>query len=164
MGLDMYLYLRKHESVGSWEEDFNQKKKDFYPTELKEFAKERASRDFLSKSTTYYVGYWRKANAIHNWFVENCGNRMDECQTIYVSLEDAEELLDICKQVLDNPEKAPELLPTQEGFFFGSTDYDDYYFNDLKYTIELLTKVINFIRQHKDELNPTWDITYEASW
>jgi len=33
---------------------------------------------------TQEVGYWRKANAIHGWFVRECGNNVDECQEIVV--------------------------------------------------------------------------------
>jgi hypothetical protein len=38
------------------------------------------------------------------------------------------------------PGVAKELLPTQAGFFFGSTDYDEYYYEDLVYTRDLLDK------------------------
>jgi hypothetical protein len=31
-------------------------------------------------------------------------------------------------------------LPTAEGFFFGDTDYDEYYIQDLKDTIEIVEK------------------------
>jgi hypothetical protein len=41
-------------------------------------------------------------------------------------------------QIINNPSVAEELLPTQEGFFFGSTDYDQWYFEDLKETVTVL--------------------------
>jgi hypothetical protein len=34
---------------------------------------------------TLEVGYWRKANAVHGWFVRECANGVDECQEIPVS-------------------------------------------------------------------------------
>ena len=37
--------------------------------------------------------------------------------------------------------KAEELLPTCSGFFFGSTDYDEYYFEDLKDSIGQMEKL-----------------------
>lgn len=40
-----------------------------------------------------------------------------------------------------NPEVCED-LPTQDGFFFGSTGYDEYYINDIRYTYEKLTKVL----------------------
>lgn len=39
-------------------------------------------------------------------------------------------------------EIAKQLLPTQEGFFFGSTRYDEYYFEDIKKTLNDL-QIIN---------------------
>jgi hypothetical protein len=81
---------------------------------------------------------WRKANQIHQWFVENVQSGEDDCKQYYVSREQLKELIELCKQVLINPESAPELLPSQSGFFFGSTEYDEYYMEDLKDTIEQL--------------------------
>lgn len=45
------------------------------------------------------VGYWRKANAIHKWFVENCQEGNDDCKPYYVSIDDLEELLNLCEEV-----------------------------------------------------------------
>ncbi len=44
-------------------------------------------------------GYWRKANQIHKWFVDNVQDGNDDCKTYYVSTEDLEKLLNICKEV-----------------------------------------------------------------
>lgn len=46
------------------------------------------------------VAYWRKANAIHRWFVENVQNGEDDCVDYYVSADKLKTLVDICKQVL----------------------------------------------------------------
>ena len=54
--------------------------------------------------------------------------------------------------------KPEEIMPTSSGFFFGSTDYDDWYYNTLENTIEMCQKVI-------DETN--WDtevVVYTESW
>lgn len=48
------------------------------------------------------VGYWRKANHIHKWFVDNCQGGEDDCRDAYVSSSQLEELLDTCKKVRDN--------------------------------------------------------------
>ena len=135
------------------------------------------------------VGYWRKANAIHKWFVENVQDDNDDCGYYEVSKEQLEELLEICNtikskikmehnyvkngetfengmwcpiveegDIVVNPEVAEELLPTQSGFFFGSTDYDQYYMRDIENTIEILTKALqetDFDRQM---------IVYTSSW
>ena len=36
------------------------------------------------RESTVTVMSWRKANAIHNWFITNCGNGEDDCQPIPV--------------------------------------------------------------------------------
>lgn len=86
--------------------------------------------------------YWRKANAIHNWFVENIQDGNDDQRDYFVPVEALQDLLNVVDEVLDDNTKASELLPTREGFFFGSTDYDEGYFQDLKDTKEILEKAI----------------------
>lgn len=159
MGLDMYLYLRKYESLGSWDKNFNSKKRCFYPVELREFSKKIAKSNYLSKETCYQVGYWRKANAIHKFFVDMCADGTDDCSKIYVSLENLEDLKKRVDTVLKDHSKAEELLPSTSGFFFGSTDYDEWYYQDLKYTQKLLTEVIEFVKTDEH-----YDVIYQASW
>ena len=84
------------------------------------------------------AGYWRKASAIHNWFVSNVQNGEDDCEEYYVDEEALKKLLGLVKQVLKNHDLAEELLPAREGFFFGSTEYDEYYFDNLKATKKIL--------------------------
>ena len=135
------------------------------------------------------VMYWRKANQIHNWFIENCADGDGDKTKMYVSHEQLQELLDTCKKVLEasklvkgkiangqrstpngwediledgeyieDPSVAQELLPTQSGFFFGSTNYDQYYIQDVKDTIECLEKLLV-------EDGSSWaDFEYTASW
>ena len=40
------------------------------------------------------MGYWRKANAVHNWFVDNVQDGNDGCKHYWVSKEDLQKLLD----------------------------------------------------------------------
>lgn len=90
-----------------------------------------------SVKTLIEVGYWRKANQIHKWFVDNIQGGEDNCAMYCLDKDDLKELQSICEEVLNNPEKAHELLPTEEGFFFGSQEYDEFYFYDIKETIEI---------------------------
>ena len=71
------------------------------------------------------VGYWRKANAIHKWFVDNVQEGEDDCKTYWVSCGHLTKLLQDVTKVLDNHQLAKEILPAESGFFFGPTDYDD---------------------------------------
>ena len=85
---------------------------------------------------------------------------MDNCAEYYVSTESLAELRDICKQVLADPSKADELLPPQSGFFFGSTDVDEWYLDQLKYTVERLD-VLFELPQVKDR---NIEFYYSSSW
>lgn len=103
--------------------------------------------------------YWRKANAIHKWFVDNCQGGVDDCQETYIDIEKLEELRDVCSMVIRNPGMyADKLLPPSEGFFFGSTEIDSYYIEDLVATREALDRILN------DEESRKWNYYYRASW
>jgi hypothetical protein len=147
MGLDMYLnaerYLWSHVDVD---------------TTLSENIGQLVGlpADGRIKTITVEAGYWRKANQIHNWFVANVQEGKDECQESHVSREQLKELREVCQKVLDNNELAEQLLPTKEGFFFGGKDYDQWYFDDLKETIEVIDNALAMPEQ--------WDFNYRSSW
>lgn len=174
MGLDMYLYKKMY--VGN-----NYKEpKDQLKIEVEGVKQERVSE------ITEKVGYWRKANAIHNWFVINIQDGEDDCKEYYVTVNQLQELLDDVNKVIEaseliegeitngcnfkdgkqipniekgtiikNPAMAKKLLPTTEGFFFGGTGYDEYYYNDLVDTKKILEEVLK-------EVNG--DFYYSSSW
>ena len=108
------------------------------------------------------IGYWRKANHIHKWFVDNCGDGIDKCQRITVSYDDLLSLKEICETIVKQEEGweeyAKENLPTTSGFFFGGTDYDEYYIHDCKHLIDIVNEL------EKDEENSTHEYYYRASW
>jgi hypothetical protein len=107
------------------------------------------------------IGYWRKQNHIHKWFVDNCQGGIDECQETEVSKEKLEELLVTCLDIVknkDNKSLAENELPTQAGFFFGGTEYDEYYFDGIEDTIEILQKVLEETDFEESV------ITYQSSW
>ena len=120
-------------------------------------------------SIDYPAGYWRKANGIHNWFVQNVQDDRDECQKSYVSAEQLRELRDACEQVLfAHTEDARPVqtvaeevgLATKSGFFFGGTEYDEYYLEDLRYTIKLINRL-----ETAGVFDNAWvDVYYQASW
>lgn len=88
------------------------------------------------------AAYWRKANQIRKWFVENLENFQDNGET-KVQEEDLEKLVDTCKKVLADHSLAEKLLPCSEGFFFGDDKYDEWYFNQLEDTVDMIEKVLN---------------------
>lgn len=105
------------------------------------------------------VGYWRKANAIHNWFVEYIQDGEDDC--LYhrpVTRDDLERLVEKCKMVIYDHSLADKILPVAHGFFFGSYDYDEWYFADIEKTYQLCMKLIKeFDFEH-------YDLYYRSSW
>lgn len=155
MGLDMYLYASKYESKSQWRNN-KEEVKGFYPSELQDLQTDIFERNFVSKETKYQIGYWRKFNALHNYIVENFANGVDDCREIYLSTEDIEKVLNNLKKAKDNKNKASELLPTKSGFFFGSTQYDEWYWEDVEYSIRLFEEVL--------KLPKGFAIYYEASW
>lgn len=159
MGLDMYLERcdRKVWGYKNFDLDVIKGEKPDLYNELKPYIVQRG-KNFYWESLFEEVGYWRKANAIHRWFVENVQDGVDDCGKYEVEKEKLEELLAYCKEDLEDMSRAKELLPTMEGFFFGSTEYDEWYFEDIKDTIKILEKVLeetDFDRQM---------ITYQSSW
>ena len=61
-------------------------------------------------------------------------------------------------KIIKDPIIARRLLPTTTGFFFGSKKYDEYYMNDIDYTIEVLEKILNETDFETEML------VYSSSW
>lgn len=142
---------------------------------------------YLNKGNSEFF-YWRKANAIHNFFVNNVQDGVDDCGTYHVPLEAFEELSERLHRIVDPItalypeiniheseefmriiddlvtniasakilEICKEVLPTTAGFFFGSTDYDRWYFADVFQTMEVVDRILD---EEYDE-----DFSYHASW
>ena len=102
------------------------------------------------------IHYWRKANQIHNWFVNNLPEGVENCYPNHVERCNLEQLLQECKRVLENKELAPKVLPTAEGFFFGSTEYDDYYFKVLEGTVNMLENILSEGPDCVFQYHPWW--------
>jgi hypothetical protein len=205
MGLDMYLTKRHY--VKNWEHSTQKIAvvvrqnadviEQMYP-ETKVTLEGGTEIPGLDASKISYViedaAYWRKANAVHYWFVNNVQSGTDDCGEYYVDDSKLEELVKLCKEVvrvakvevgqvsagysfneamekvhhyeegtvITNPEDVAEILPTESGFFFGSTEYDEYYLEDVKDTIKQLEPLIekdsdgNYINRA--------DVYYRSSW
>ena len=71
-----------------------------------------------------------------NWlmpFVENAiCHEVESCEDYELSKETMRDLLDRIDKVLADHDLAEELLPTQDGIFFGETKYDEWYFKNLQ--------------------------------
>ena len=173
MGLDMSLTGKEYLS--------REDRKNFNITGIK-------LPDFEITQIEFELAYWRKANPIHKWFVDNVQGGEDDCKEYYVNKEQLKELWLLClkikkevilvqdgeknentledgkfvqkkvpNMVIVNSDICKKLLPSASGFFFGSTEYDSYYMDDINNTIEQLKKILN------DGMKGI-DIYYQSSW
>lgn len=179
----MYLYKRTY--VKNWDH--------MRPEELHSITVKKAGKKVKSinpKKIAYIIedaGYWRKANAIHKWMVENVQDGQDDCKEYHFGEEQMEKLLDACEQVvkfsklvkgkiqngtrytkekgeeptiedgkiIKDPSVAIALLPTNSGFFFGSTEYNEWYLKDIKNTVKILKEAL---------ANEEGEYYYSSSW
>lgn len=186
MGLDMYLYKKTY--VKSWE---HHKPEERHTISVKVGGKVR--KDIKPERISYIteeVAYWRKFNALHGWFVNQCGDGIDECQEIYVSEDHLNELLKTLSEVksainkskkvtkvltdwngkdyevsvYDCEDKIEELLPPTQGFFFGSYEVNDYYKDDVENTIEMIEGLMKENEESKQHGLYSGEFYYRASW
>ena len=105
--------------------------------------------------------YWRKVNAVHRFFCEKhlaeTGQELEDCEEMEVQPQWLTELCSRIVSVLRWNHNAESLLPTQSGFFFGSTDYDKYYYQGLLLVLRDCVELL--VDLDKDE-----KITYNAWW
>jgi len=103
------------------------------------------------------VMYWRKANQIRYWIVTHCPNvSEDENITLELTQEQLRQLQSDIEVVMANFEKAPEILPTQAGFFFGTTEYDETYFLDLINTYKALHDILQSLKPNENVMYHEW--------
>jgi hypothetical protein len=153
MGLDMYLNAKRF--ISEYRDADKQIAEQIRSISIPGLGKR------LVNSIETEAMYWRKANAIHKWFVDNVQDGVDECQEHDVSTEDLQMLIALCKEVLANranEERVLELMPPQAGFFFGSTELDEYFFDEVERTITELEALLA-----TDGIE-NWYFTYRSSW
>ena len=115
-----------------------------------------SANDFESVAVSLEVAYWRKANYIHKWFVDNVQEGIDNCGEYWVSNEKMQELYDTCVRALET--KDATILSPTDGFFFGSTDIDQWYWDDIESTKEKIKSLL------EDKRLAGYDFYYRSSW
>lgn len=145
MGLDMYLSAKRY----MWYNEMSLSDQCGAPLDLPAGMK--------VKEVAVEAAYWRKANQIHLWFVNNVQDGNDDCGTYDVERDQLLELIGLCKQIQADEKLAEELLPTRSGFFFGMTEYGEYYMHDINSTVIQLERALTL-----DERQ--WSFEYHASW
>ncbi len=149
MGLDMYLHAKKYVEKIDWnkldrDNDISMDSPEVVNPLWNDIVNTAGMSDVATDIYGVHVevtcAYWRKANQIHAWFVKNVQNGIDDCDSYYVSQDKLIELLALCKHSLET--KDPSLFPPQAGFFFGSTDIDEWYWKDITNTINQLERIL----------------------
>ena len=136
MGLDMYLSKKTY--VQYWEHNGDNN----YEVTVTKAGKPASIDGRKVKYVIEDAGYWRKQNNIHRWFVDNVQKGIDDCGEYYVEREKLKELLALCKAVKNQPAAAEAILPTVSGFFFGGTEYDEWYYDGIDNTIQILNEAL----------------------
>ena len=123
---------------------------------------EEGKKHVICRSIWSEIGYWRKANHIHKWFVDCVQDGEDDCEKYEVTESNLLDLKAVCEEVLNlkgkDEGKIEELLPTQGGFFFGDTTYDEYYFSEVEETIRIINNVLETTDFEKEL------VVYQSSW
>jgi hypothetical protein len=163
MGLDMYLSARKY--IGNYDGSAAEEKRSYA-----EVLKAAGVRGLTVApwaphlSVEVCVAYWRKANAIHRWFVTYCQGGVDDCRAYSVSREQLEELCHKCEKTLKGRgtargvRTAKESLPTASGCFFGETDFGSDYWYSLGDTAAQIREVLG------NKSLEGFDFSYKSSW
>jgi len=119
---------------------------------------------FVEEITVRYA-YWRKANHIHKYFVDNFGfkenNTKYDCEYDKLMI-----FKDVLGDLLSSKSKnlAEKILPRMKGHYFGDQSIDEYsadslYWNDLEYTFKILNDLENIIN-----IFANTKILYKAHW
>lgn len=113
---------------------------------------------FYTKNGEKQEIYYRKINWLRQWMINNTDLQpADNCKEVEIPLTKVQELYDECQNVLTHKTEANTKLPTMPGFFFGSTEYDEDYYEDVKY----VKKTIAQLLLDYDSKEP---ITYSDWW
>ena len=124
--------------------------------------------DFYEKYQVKIVGSVRKANHIHGWIVENVQYGFDDQESYKFERFLIEILLGKCNIIvkmynriddeIDRAKFCESILPVTEGFFFGSYDYDQLYYDLTVKTASILKKIMEETDFDNEE------VFYQASW
>ena len=150
MGLDMYLEAKRH--VAPCDPRTEPTRRAIGTAIGYMPPKEKPGQDasLLEVSgVTVRVGYWRKFDALHRWFVNNAQEGHDDCRPAFVSVDTLMDLEEKLEQVGDDPASASEHFTTDEDEALDEDDVD--------YTL----KVLHHAKRLQEQ---GWDIYYRASW
>ena len=148
MGLDIRFEKAKRHRVEETEERLNEIKKEFENPNysVKKFHSLKNEYDELNPWKE--VAYFRKVNFLLPFFEYG-----ENCSRLEIDDYKIDELLVKCKQVLEDHSLAETLLPTQSGFFFGNTEYNDWYFYYVKEVYDKFSEIAEDFNSDEDMLS-----------
>lgn len=148
MGLDIRFEKAKRHRVEETEERLNEIKKEFENPNysVKKFHSLKNEYDELNPWKE--VAYFRKVNFLLPFFEYG-----ENCSRLEIDDYKIDELLVKCKQVLEEHSLAETLLPTQGGFFFGNTEYNDWYFYYVKEVYDKFSEIAEDFNSDEDMLS-----------
>ena len=148
MGLDIRFEKAKRRRVEETEERLNEIEKEL------ENANYSSVKEFDSLKNEYYelnpweeVAYFRKVNFLLPFFEYG-----ENCSRLEIDDYKIDELLFKCKQVLEDHSLAETLLPTLGGFLFGNSEYNDWYFEDVKEVYDKFSEIAEDFNSDEDML------------
>lgn len=87
--------------------------------------------------------YFRKVNCLQGYFEREID--IQNCDIKGISKEHIEKIQDITNYILNNKndiEYINENFPTTQGFFYGSYEIDNDYFEDIAYINEIINEIL----------------------
>jgi hypothetical protein len=159
MGLDMYIF--KVKKTKHTIDELHELDRETNPNDPKIVEFLPLDQPYPDTFKDYYtifhqVAYWRKFNALHNWFVTHVQVGIDNCAHYEL---DKDVLIDLLETLLNTKsENDPSEMMPVSGFFFGSTDVDEYYWERIEKAIDEISNLID---------NTNWDkerLFYTSSW
>lgn len=103
------------------------------------------------------LGYTSNSNAVFGWIERNVGE-IGNYADLPMGREHFVQLKADCEFVLAHRDKAEEVMPVREGFYFGSYKYDKYYFYKLENAVEICDKVLSEVDFDSE------DVFFHAWW
>lgn len=155
MGLDIYFNKAKRSRVKATKEKIAELNKQL-DQELVQHTPDRDKIYSLKEELDQIdpweeIAYFRKVNFLVGFF-----NYVDNCSEVEISKEQIENLVNTCEQVLEDNSLAETLLPTTEGFFFGRTEYDEYYFEKVEDTLHIFREILENLGEDEIVLMYCW--------
>jgi hypothetical protein len=105
------------------------------------------------------LAVFRKINCVHGWADARLNNgQRSQAEDLHATVADLIDLRDRTKRVLEDPDQAEALLPTYEGFFFGTYEYDEGYLRDVKEAYVAVQQILDELPEEPVSL------IYWSSW